>query len=93
MGKVAVAADIPSYKLSELLNNYYEKNFNAYINTWRINYITDRLAEGAHKTHTLEALATEAGFASRRSFFTAFKKEKDLSPTAYIATMDVGQLL
>lgn len=87
LSKLAVASAIPSYKLSELLNNHYKKNFNAYINVWRIKYIVQRLEAGDHKFLTLEALANEAGFTSRNSFFTAFKKEMNVSPSAYIATL------
>ncbi len=87
LSKLSVAAAIPSYKLSEMLNNHYQKNFNAYINVWRIKYIVHRLEAGDHKFLTLEALANEAGFTSRNSFFTAFKKEMGLSPSAYIAAI------
>lgn len=85
LSKLAVEVDIPSYKLSDLLNNHYQKNFNAYINVWRVKYIIKRLDEGGHKFLTLEALANEAGFTSRNSFFTAFKKEMGLSPSAYLS--------
>lgn len=88
LSKLAAAVDIPSYKLSDLLNVHYQKNFNTYINTWRIQYLIERLKAGDHKSFTLEALANEAGFASRRSFFTAFKKETELSPSAYISAME-----
>lgn len=87
LSKLAVAADIPSYKLSELLNSYYEQNFNAYVNVWRIKYIVQRLEMGDHKFLTLEALANEAGFTSRNSFFTAFKKQTGVSPSAYIGAL------
>jgi AraC-like DNA-binding protein len=91
LSKLAVASAIPSYKLSELLNLHYQKNFNAYINAWRIQYIIERLTAGDHKFLTLEALSNDAGFASRRSFFTAFKNEMGLSPSAYIAAMEPAQ--
>lgn len=87
LSKLAVAAAIPSYKLSDLLNNHYKKNFNAYINVWRIKYIVQRLEAGDHKFLTLEALANDAGFTSRSSFFAAFKKEMDISPSAYISSL------
>jgi AraC-like DNA-binding protein len=84
LSKLAVAAGIPSYRLSELLNHHYQKNFNAYINIWRIRYIVARLDAGDHKSLTLEALANEAGFTSRNSFFTAFKRVMGLPPSAYV---------
>lgn len=87
VSKLSVAVNIPSYKLSELLNTYYEQNFNAYVNVWRIKYIVQRLEIGDHKFLTLEALANEAGFTSRNSFFTAFKKQMGLSPSAYIGAL------
>ena len=87
LSKLSVAVNIPSYKLSELLNTYYEQNFNAYVNVWRIKYIVQRLEIGDHKFLTLEALANEAGFTSRNSFFTAFKKQMGLSPSAYIGSL------
>lgn len=87
LSRLSVEVGIPSYKLSDLLNNHYQKNFNAYINAWRVKHVIQRLEDGDHKSLTLEALANDAGFISRNSFFTAFKKEMGLSPSSYISSL------
>ena len=87
MSGLASQMQVPNHKLSELFNNYYESNFNTYINNLRIQYIKQRLDEGDWKQFKLEAIALEAGFSSRNTFFVAFKKVMDKSPSAYLSEL------
>lgn len=87
MSGLASQMDVPNHKLSELFNNYYESNFNTYINNLRIQYIKQRLDKGDWKQFKLEAIALEAGFSSRNTFFVAFKKVMDKSPSAYLSEL------
>jgi len=87
MSGLASQMEVPNHKLSELFNNHYQSNFNTYINNLRIQYVKQRLDKGDWKQYTLEAIALEAGFSSRNTFFVAFKKVMDKSPSAYLAVL------
>ncbi len=73
------------HRLSELINKKSGKNFNDFINTYRVAYIQERLKNKIEWQHLkLEALGKEAGFKSRSSFFSVFKKHVGISPTVYV---------
>lgn len=76
--------NLPSRYLSHLINRYYHKNFNEFINEHRIAaFITKaRSPEGQYKT--LLALAFESGFNSKSSFSQVFKDYKGKSPSEYL---------
>jgi AraC-like DNA-binding protein len=84
---VASETGIPARTLSFILNHHYNLRFNDFINKYRIAYITKKLDEGYWKHITLEGLALEAGFSSRSTFFSAFKKIIGKSPSQYIETL------
>ncbi|WP_421944623.1 helix-turn-helix domain-containing protein [Pedobacter sp.] len=87
MSGLASQMDVPNHKLSELFNNHYQSNFNTYVNKLRIEYVKQRLDSGDWKQFTLEAIALDAGFSSRNTFFVAFKKAVDKSPSAYLSDL------
>ncbi|PWS28761.1 hypothetical protein DHW03_02660 [Pedobacter yonginense] len=84
--------DIPNHKLTELFNHHFKLNFNSYINKLRIEYAKARLDDGDWKQFTLEAIANDAGFSSRNTFFVAFKKLTGLTPSGYISRLKDGKL-
>ncbi|WP_316803141.1 helix-turn-helix transcriptional regulator [Pedobacter nototheniae] len=87
LSELASVIEVPNHKLSDLFNNHYNLNFNTYINNLRINYVKNRLDTGDWKQFTLEAIANDAGFSSRNTFFVAFKKVMDVTPSAYLSTL------
>lgn len=71
--------------LSEVINRNKEKNFNAYINELRINYITDKIRNHTnYRNYKISYLAEESGFSSHSSFTTVFKSVVGISPIAFI---------
>jgi AraC-like DNA-binding protein len=76
--------DIPSRALSYILSTVYKKRFNDFINEYRVEYIVKRLHSDDWRGLTLEGLAFEAGFSSRTTFFLAFKKVHNMSPSQYV---------
>ena len=84
LSELASQLDVPNHKLSDLFNNHYQLNFNTYINNLRIIYIKERLDSGVWKQLTLEAIALDAGFSSRNTFFVAFKKFTGKTPSNYL---------
>jgi len=93
LSELASALEIQNHKLSELFNNYYKLNFSTYINKLRIEYIKARLDQGDWKQFTLEAIALDAGFSSRNTFFNAFKKVMHITPSAYLSALKEGKTL
>lgn len=79
--------NIPSYVLSAFINQEYGKNFNELINDYRVDFMAGQLKESPEKLQfTLDALAREAGFNSRNSFFTAVKKKTGRTPSEFFGT-------
>ncbi|HWV73788.1 MAG TPA: helix-turn-helix domain-containing protein [Pseudosphingobacterium sp.] len=84
IGNLADYLDLSPRYLSYVLSKHYELNFNDYVNSFRISYVIQLMETAQNKNLTLEAIAQEAGFSSRTTFFTAFKKQTGLSPTQYL---------
>ena len=81
LADVAKRIAVPTHQLSQYLNDNLGQRFNAYINTYRIEEAEQLLQENDHLT--LEAIGAECGFKSNSSFYTAFKKEKGITPAQY----------
>jgi AraC-like DNA-binding protein len=82
--ELAQQLQTPHYQLSKLINEGFEKNFNDFINQFRIQHIIQKLHSGEHLRHTLLGLAIDSGFNSKTTFNRAFKKHTSLSPQEYI---------
>ena len=73
-----------SVELSAAINQYFEKNFNDYINDLRIEEFL-RLSRDPKRQHfTLLSNAYDAGFSSKSTFNRAFRKQKGMSPGAFL---------
>jgi AraC-like DNA-binding protein len=71
--------------LSKVINSYYGKNFNTYINDLRINYTILRLKNDVFfRSFSIQAIAEEVGYKSADSFTKYFKKDTGLNPSFYI---------
>ncbi|KAF0231517.1 MAG: putative transcriptional [Beijerinckiaceae bacterium] len=66
--------------LSQVLNEYLERNFYDYINHWRIKDACHLLHQS--KTSIID-IGEEVGFNSRSTFNAAFKKETGQTPSEY----------
>lgn len=71
--------------LSEVINQYKGKNFNAYINELRIKYICEKIYQHPeYLNYKISYLAEESGFASHSAFATVFKSVTGISPSAFL---------
>ena len=77
--------------LSRLINNGYELNFNDFINRYRIQDFTAKLAAGEHQQFTFLSLAFECGFNSKATFNRAFRKHIGQSPGQYVAQLETEE--
>jgi len=72
----------PNY-LSQLINEQYQRNFNDFINQYRIQEAIRRLADPNQQKKSLLDLAYEVGFYSKSVFNMAFKKFTGMTPSEY----------
>ncbi len=69
--------------LSGVINDHYQCNFNTFINRQRIIEARKMLIDPGNMNLTIEALAFEAGFTSKSSFNSVFKKETGITPSYF----------
>ncbi len=73
------------------LSNYFNKVLNITFSDWRknlrIDHVCKLIEDGEAKNLTIEAISTNAGFASRSKFIDAFKERKGVTPSAFIKSI------
>ena len=69
--------------ISQIINNSSNLNFNDYINSLRVNDAKSMLTNIEYNNYTVIAIGLEAGFNSKSSFYTAFKKFTGKTPIEY----------
>ena len=84
VSEVAVAIGIPARELSYLINAYYKKRFNDYLNEMRIRHFLGHVAGTTLDTFTVEAIALEAGFSSKSAFYRSFNRFYGCTPLEYL---------
>ncbi|WP_041801298.1 helix-turn-helix domain-containing protein [Flagellimonas ruestringensis] len=79
------------YKVSQVINTYFSKNFYSFLNEYRIKEAKHLLV--SDPTLSVKAIMYEVGFNSKNSFYSAFKKVTGLSPNDYrtVASVDFNQ--
>jgi AraC-like DNA-binding protein len=70
--------------LSGVINSGFGKNFNDFVNDYRIEVVKDKLNSGEAVSKTLLGIAYESGFNSKATFNRSFKKNTGLSPKEFI---------
>ena len=68
------------YYLSNVLNRCTGKNFNSYVNEFRVKEAIRIMSEPGGDDLTVDAIAFEVGFNDRQSLYRVFKKITGLSP-------------
>lgn len=79
---VANQLNISSNYLSQIINGRNIR-FNDYLNRERIERIKLMLKDHAFSNYTITSIGLEAGFNSNASFYRAFKKATNISPSDY----------
>lgn len=69
------------HDLSALLNNGYGQNFNQFVNAYRVTLAKELLLSEKHAHLSILGIAFEAGFNSKTTFNTTFKKATGVSPS------------
>ncbi len=69
--------------VSQVINTGFSKNFNDFINGFRVDDYLEKVATPQYKHLTLLAVAFECGFNSKTTFNRAFKKIKGKAPSDF----------
>lgn len=83
--------EIPTYQLSQLINQVFGKGFNEFVNFYRVEEVKRLLNNQSFSHLTIEALSEEAGFNSKSSFYSAFKKQTGTTPIAFQKQSDLSE--
>lgn len=84
LAALAALAGLPEYRLRRLIHQGLgHRNFNAFINSFRLAEARAALADPARRGVPILSLALEAGFQSIGPFNRAFKAETGLTPSEY----------
>lgn len=81
---LASELEIHPNHLSWLLNNIIGKNFNEFINLYRIETFKTIVKDPDYAHLTIEGIAYESGFNSKTVFNNYFKKETGLTPKQFL---------
>ncbi len=78
---------IPSYHISQIINEKLNQNFFDFINRYRIEDVKRMLSDKHYESYSILAIAYEAGFNSKSVFNTSFKKYMKMTPSEYRKTI------
>jgi AraC-like DNA-binding protein len=81
--KLANLTSIPSYHLSQILNERLHQNFYDFINSYRVEEAKRLLNDESKKHYSILAIANEAGFNSKSVFNTVFKEHVRMTPSEF----------
>lgn len=84
LSTMSADTDIPVHHLSYYFNEHLNINFNTWKNDHKIDYVISLIENGSNELLTLDALAKQAGFGSRTTFFNAFKQKMGLTPSEFL---------
>lgn len=70
-------------KTSSAINQYSKRNFNDFINYYRIQDAKKMLSDSENNKYTISSIAFDMGFSSLSSFNSAFKKFTGTTPSSF----------
>ncbi len=83
LDRLAALSETTPHHLSEVLNVHMNTGFNELIVARRLDESKLRLADPENDRFTIEAIAEASGFSSRSSFYAAFRRAFNETPTQF----------
>ncbi|BDX08578.1 AraC family transcriptional regulator [Planctobacterium marinum] len=80
---LADSMDISPRTLSSLLNKHFKKNFYDFVNDFRVRDAQDQLVNPLNQGKTIQRIFEDAGFNSKTTFNTLFKKHTGYTPSEF----------
>ncbi len=86
LSDLARQLDTNATVLSKMINDGTGRNFNDFINYYRVQEVIRKMQAGEHHTQTLLAIAFDGGFNSKATFNRSFKKITGKTPREFADT-------
>ena len=83
LSSLAEQLAIHPHELSRIINIALKKNFNDFINEYRVKDVVTKMQDPAYDRITLLGMAYDAGFNSKATFIRAFKQLTGKNPAVY----------
>lgn len=83
LSDVAKAIGIPQRNLSQLIKQHTNKNFNQFVNYYRVEEAKRLLKDPNYDNLNMLGIAFESGFSSKATFYAVFKQFAGKTPNAY----------
>jgi AraC-like DNA-binding protein len=84
LAMLADTINLSTHQISQVINQFYDKNFYEFVNSYRIEEVKQRLLQGDIKKSTMLRIALDAGFNSKATFNRFFKKATGLTPSEFL---------
>ncbi|MBO6524811.1 MAG: AraC family transcriptional regulator [Balneolaceae bacterium] len=85
LAELSKMVELPTNQLSKVINTGFGKNFNDFINAYRVEEVKNALSDPAYSHFSVLGIAFECGFNSKATFNRVFKRVTGHSPTEYIS--------
>lgn len=85
--ELAKSVDLTAHQVSQALNGQMNQNFFSFVNSYRIDQARDILLDPETASMPIVELAFEVGFKSKSSFYDAFKRATNMTPTQFKRAM------
>lgn len=86
--ELAEKLGLGTHELSRVINQGFDKNFNDFINAYRVEKFKKLLLDPSFENHTFLAIAFHVGFNSKTAFNRSFKKLTGQTPREYMKAAD-----
>jgi AraC-like DNA-binding protein len=84
--KLSQLLKVPPYVVSRTVNGSFNKTFSELLTGYRLRHAEELLISVGDK-YTVEGIAFESGFNTTTSFYSAFRKQHDMTPAQFRASM------
>jgi len=84
LARLAAHLELPINEVSTLLNEGLHTRFTDLVNRYRVNAFKALILKPESQQFSVEGLAQQVGFRSKASFYRAFKKEMNMTPTEFL---------
>jgi AraC-like DNA-binding protein len=85
VSELADELSLPAKYVSYLISHYHAKNFNDFVNSFRVEEVITRISDPSEKHKSLLGIALDAGFNSKSSFNQVFKQHTGKTPSEYLS--------
>ena len=84
LAQLSLLVNIPVHHLAYYFREVKQMSFTDFRNGWRIEHAKNLILEGKSNNLTLEAIGLLAGFTTRNTFLTTFKKVEGITPKEFV---------